>query len=42
MYWELTGDRGDKWLSGILPTWSLTPYKVMFTFYCSILVKLLW
>lgn len=28
MFWELSGDRGDKWLNGVLPTWSVNPYKV--------------
>ena len=30
MWWELTGDRGDKWLNGVLPTWSVNPYKVLY------------
>lgn len=28
MYWEMTGDRGDKWLNGVLPIWSVAPFKV--------------
>lgn len=28
MWWEMSGDRGDKWLNGVLPTWSANPYKV--------------
>lgn len=28
MYWELTGARGNQWLNGLMPIWSVNPFKV--------------